>query len=207
MNDLNLKLVLKGERNYVHGTTMFDEVVRLLSDVGCKQLNAVEFLIHKMTSANLKLVVEPYREVSPVSDDIALIRFVVNGQSMQACVKLQEGMPETRMPYDESAVTNRCEINVANRSIRLLNDGFGFSPIEVLVSMNKALHLAVLDKPADTSWVFCRWDSPAWPLLAGLSGVTITLKQTLGTRLTRADVELAGQLLGQIYFSAKAAAS
>lgn len=205
MNDSNLKLVFKGERNYVHGTTMFDETVRLLSDAGYEPLNAVEFLIHKMTSANLKLVVEPYREAAPASDDVAVMRFAADGQPMQACVKLQDGMPETRMPYDESAVSNRCEIDAAARSIRLLNDGFGFSQIEVLVSMNKALHLAVLDKPADTSWVFCRWDSPVWPLRADLSGATVTLKQTLGTRLTRADVELDGQMLGQIYFSAKAA--
>lgn len=205
MNDLNLKLVFKGERNYVHGTTMFDETVRLLSDAGYKPLNAIQFLIHKMISTNLKLVVEPYREAAPASGDVAVMRFAADGQSMQACVKLQDGMPETRMPYDESAVSNDCEIDAATRSIRLLNDGFGFSQIEVLVSMNKALHLAVLEKPADTSWVFCRWDSPAWPLPGDLSGVTVTLKQTLGTRLTRANIELDGQMLGQIYFSAKTA--
>lgn len=205
MNDSNLKLVFKGERNYVQGTTMFDETVRLLSDAGYEPLNAIQFLIHKMISTNLKLVVEPYREAAPAGEDAAVMRFAADKQSMQACVKLQDGMPETRMPYDESAVLNHCEIDAATRSIRLLNDRSGFSQIEVLVSMNKALHLAVLDKPADTSWVFCRWDSPAWPLSADLNGVTVTLKQTLGTRLTRADVELAGQMLGQIYFSAKAA--
>lgn len=204
MDDSNLKLVFKGERNYVHGTTMFDETVRLLSDAGYEPLNAIQFLIYKMISTNLKLVVEPYREAAPANEDAAVMRFAADGQSMQACVKLQDGMPETRVPYDESAVLNHCEIDATTRRIRLLNDGFGFSQIEVLVSINKALHLAVLDKPA-TSWVFCRWDSPAWPLPADLSGVTVTLKQTLGTRLTRADVELAGQMLGQIYFSAKAA--
>jgi hypothetical protein len=205
MSDSNLKLVFKGARNYVAGTTMFDETVRLLSDAGYEQLNTVEFLIHKMTSANLMLVVDLYREASPASDDIAVMRFAVDGKPMQARVKLQDGIPEMRIPYDESAVSNHCEIDLAPRSIRLLNDLLGFSQIEVLVSMNKALHLAVLDKPADTSWVFCRWDSPEWPLPADLSSVTVTLKQALGTRLTRAGVELDGQILGQIYFSAKAA--
>jgi hypothetical protein len=206
MNNFNLKLAFKGERNYVHGTTMFDETVRLLSEAGYTQLNNVEFLIHRMTSANLRLVVEPYRENLSASDDVAVMRFSANEHSMQSYIKLHEGMPETRMPYDESAVSDRCEIYAATRSIQLVNDGVGYSQIEVLVSMNKSLHLAVLDKPADSSWVFCRWNSLAWPLPANLRGVTVTLKQTLGTRLTCANVELGGQILGQLFFSAKVVA-
>jgi hypothetical protein len=205
MNALNLNLVLKGGRNYVHGTTMFDETVRLLSDLGYEQLNSVEFLIHKMTCTNLTLVVEPHHDTPSTIDDIALMRFFVNGQLMQACIKSQEGVPEIRIPYDESVIKNRCEINSSHRSIQILNSSFDFSQIEVIVSMNKALHLAVLDKPSDASWVFCRWDSQVWPLPSDLSGVTVILKQALGTRLTRADVELSGNMLGHIYFSAKVA--
>ena len=203
MRELDLNLMFKGERNYVHGPTIFDETVRLLSEAGYKQLNTVNFLIHKMTNSNLKLVVEPYHEAARTDDDVAVLKFAVDERPMLACIKLRSGTPDKRIPYDESTVWDRCKIDVATRSIQLLKDGFGASPIEILVSMNKALHLAVLDKPVGTSWVFCRWDSPAWPLPDDLSGMTITLKQTLGTRLTRADVELNGQMLGQIYFSAK----
>lgn len=205
MNDCKLKLAFKGERNYVQGTTIFDETIRLLSAAGHSQLNNLEFLIHKITSANLRLVIETHHDTAPAFDDIAVMKFVANGQPMHACIRPDAGVPDVRVPYDESAVVDRCEIDAATRSIRLVLDDSGFSQIEVLVSMNKALHLAVLEKPEGTSWVFCRWDSPCWLLPADLSGVTVTLKQTLGTRLTRADVELRGQVLGQIYFSAKAA--
>jgi hypothetical protein len=206
MNDLKLKISFKGNRNYVHGTTMFDETVRLLSEVGYRQLVKVEFLINRMSSANLRLAVEPYRETSSANDAVAVMRFYANEHAMQACIKIDDGVPETRISYNETAVTDICEIDAATRSIRLLNELVGFSQIEVLVSMNKAMHLAVFDNPAKTSWVFCRWDSLAWPLPASMSGVTITLKQALGTRLTRADVELGNQMLGQIYFSTKGVA-
>ena len=144
--------------------------------------------------------------IVPEQDNIAMLRLTVGDEQIQARIRSDSGVPDQRVAYDESLVTKQCQIDAAARSIKLVNDDSGFSQIEVLVSMNKALHFAVLDKPADTTWVFCRWDSPAWPLPDDLSGVIVMLKQTLGTRLTRADVELDGQMLGQIYFSAKVAA-
>ncbi|MBD3815348.1 MAG: hypothetical protein IE913_02600 [Halothiobacillus sp.] len=204
MNDRRLRLVFKGARNYVHGTTMFDETARLLLAAGYNQMADVKFVIHEMTSVNLRLVVEEYHD-NAVADSVAIMRFTADGQPMQARIVPDDGVPEARVPYDESIIENCCQIDSAGRSIQLARDSSGFSQIEVLVSMNKALHLAVLEKPAQTSWVFCRWDGSAWPLPADLSGVTIGLKQTLGTRLTRAEVVLGQETLGQIYFSAKAA--
>ncbi|ASC64846.1 hypothetical protein B9P52_11255 [Achromobacter denitrificans] len=176
----------------------------MLSEAGYKQLIDVKFLIHEMTSANLRLVIEPHHD-SAVADSVAIMRFTADGQPMRARIVPDEGTPDVRVPYDESVIEECCQIDVAARSIQLAKDDSGFSQIEVLVSMNKALHLAVLEKPAQTSWVFCRWDGSELPLPADLSGVTIGLRQALGTRLTRADVELGQEMLGQIYFSAKAA--
>ncbi|WP_313698726.1 hypothetical protein [Achromobacter sp.] len=204
MNDRKLKLVFKGARNYVHGTTMFDETVRLLAEAGYNQLADIKFVIHEMTSVNLRLVVEEYHDIA-AANSVAIMRFTAGGQAMQARIVSDDGAPAARVPYDEARIESCCQIDTTTRDIRLSRDISGFSQIEVLVSMNKALHLAVLEKPAQTSWVFCRWDGFAWPLPADLSGVTIRLKQTLGTRLTRADVALGQETLGQIYFSAKAA--
>ncbi|MGE8567007.1 hypothetical protein D3C85_953570 [compost metagenome] len=204
MNDRRLKLVFKGARNYVQGATMFDEAVRLLAEAGYNQLVDVKFLIHEMTSVNLRLVVEQYQD-NVAADSVAIMRFTADGQPMQARIVPDDGAPDVRVPYDESMIVNCCQIDSAARSIQLARDSSGFSQIEVLVSMNKALHLAVLEKPAQTSWVFCRWDGSAWPLPTDLSGLTIRLKQTLGTRLTRADVGMGQETFGQIYFSAKAA--
>ncbi len=205
MGDRRLHLAFKGNRDYVHGTTMFDEAARCLSDVGHTQLTDVEFLIHKMANTHLRLHVGPQQAGAPTADDIAVMRFVAQGQPMQARLKSDAGVPELRVPYDESQITHRCEVDAAARCIRLARDVPGFSQIEVLVSMCKALHLAVLDKPQGTNWVFCRWESPEWPLRAGLHGVSMALKQTLGTRLTRTEVESNGHPIGQIYFSAKTA--
>ncbi|CAB3664940.1 hypothetical protein [Achromobacter aegrifaciens] len=206
MNDRKLKLVLKGTRNYVQGSTILDEATRLLREAGYPQLAGVKFLIYEMTNSNLEMTVEALRDKAPAADSVAILSFEADGEVTQARIRQVEGSPHVRVPYDESAIVSRCQIDPAARSIRLTQHDFGFSPIEVFVSMNKALHLAVLEKSEATNWVFCRLDCPAWPVrVSDLSGVTITLKQALGTRLTRAGVELGQQKLGEIYFSAKAA--
>jgi len=69
--------------------------------------------------------------------------------------------------------------------------------------MTKALHLALLEKPEKTQWVFCRWHCTHWPLAQNLNGISIILKQALGSRLTRSWVTLHGNQIGQIDFSAK----
>lgn len=206
MNRYKLKLGFKGERKYIQGPDILNQAMRCIFQTYQGDLGNVEFLIHRMTGKDLYLEFESLdKGVVPEPDDIAILRLTVGNEQIQARIRPDSGTPDQRVAYDESLVTKQCQLDAATRSIKLVNDDSGFSQIEVLVSMNKALHLAVLDKPADTSWVFCRWDSPVWPLRADLSGATVTLKQTLGTRLTRADVELDGQMLGQIYFSAKAA--
>jgi hypothetical protein len=206
MNRYKLKLGFKGERKYIQGPDILNQAMQCIFQTYQGDLGNVEFLIHRMTGKDLYLEFESLdKGVVPEPDDIAILRLTVGNEQIQARIRPDSGTPDQRVAYDESLVTKQCQLDAATRSIKLVNDDSGFSQIEVLVSMNKALHLAVLDKPADTSWVFCRWDSPVWPLRADLSGATVTLKQTLGTRLTRADVELDGQMLGQIYFSAKAA--
>jgi hypothetical protein len=205
MTNSKLNLVFKDERNYVHGTTIFDETIRLLNGTGFTRLESIEFVLQKMIDTNLQLSIDNQGTSAPEPEEVAIMRFVVDGQLMQARITPDTGAPGVRVPYDEIVVTSRCEIDPGARSIRLAQDDSGFSQIEVLVSMTKALHLAVLEIPKGSNWVFCRWDSPGWPMPDDLSGVMVTLRTTLGTRFTRADVKLNGQMLGEIYFSAKLA--
>jgi len=201
-----LKIGFKGERNYIQGTEMLDQAMHIIRQNGVIEIRDLEFIIQRMATHHLQLEIERAEGARKVgNDDVAVIKFTAGEERLLARIMAAPGTPQDRVPYDESLVTRYCQINSANRSIRLAEDCSGHSSIERLVSMNKALHLAVLEKPADTQWVFCRWDSPSWPLPEDLNHATIIVRQTLGSRLTRADVMLNDGQLGQIYFSAKPA--
>ncbi|MBO9552001.1 hypothetical protein [Pseudomonas sp.] len=201
-----LNIGFKGERSYIQGADMLDRAMQVIRQHQLIEIRDIEFIIQRMTHQNLQLEIERATDARKVAaDDIAVIKFTVGEERLLARITTASGSPQVRVPYDESPVTRHCQIDSVSRSIRLAEDSSGHSSIERLVSMNKALHLAVLEKPADTQWVFCRWDSPKWPLPEDLNHATIILRQTLGSRLTRADVMLNDCQLGQIYFSAKPA--
>lgn len=206
MNKFDLELGFKGARKYIQGPDIFNESIRVLANEVSGEITRLEFLIHKMTDRELYLIIDE-SVAFPVHEeqDIATLRLNDQQKQFQARICATAYQPARRQPYDESTITNRCILDTDAKEIILKDNAVPYSVMEVLVSMNKALHLAVLPKPEGSSWVFCRWDSPAWPLPENIKGVTVSLKQALGTRLTRSDVSLDGKLLGQIYFSAKAA--
>ncbi len=205
MEQYPLNLTFKGDRTYIHGTSMLDESTRILNRVFQGEVSMLEFMIHKMTNTNLLLELYDLKSChSPIKDDIAITRLVINGQLILGRICSTSGQPNKRSPYNEAEIVGLCEINFAEKKVLLLSDISTYSAIEILVAMNKALHIQTLEKPVDSSWVFCRWDSPKWPLPASLSGVTISIKQALGSRLTKSEVCLNGAILGNIYFSAKA---
>lgn len=205
MKQYPLNLTFKGDRTYIHGCSMVDESTRILNRAFQGEISMLEFMIHKMTNKNLFLKIYDLKScTSPSKDDIAITRFVINGQPILGRICSTSGQPNKRSPYNEAEIVDLCEINFSERKILLLSDISTHSAIEILVAMNKSLHLQTLKKPESSSWVFCRWDSPKWPLPKNLNGVTISIKQALGSRLTKSEVCLNGAILGNIYFSAKA---
>lgn len=203
MKKFELNFSFKGKRQYIQGPDIFNECANILKSQFRGALQDVEFVIHRMTDRDLVLVL--HEEMSGAEPDalpMAQFSFHVAGQKWSCDLLELNGKPAARNEYDESLVVNLCDIDVSGRQIVLSRGAAPFSAMETLVSMNKAMHQLVFPE-IEGSWVFCRWSSPVWPLAQGLHGVCIQLIQALGTRLTRSQVSLNGQVLGHIYFSAR----
>jgi hypothetical protein len=109
--------------------------------------------------------------------------------------------PQERYPYDEEALRSFCEVDVHGRKIHL-RKGSPLTPIETFVAMTKALHIDLFPT-APGKWVFCRLETALWPPAVELSNISVSIIQTLGTRLTKNRIEHEGDLVGWIYFSSK----
>lgn len=193
----------KGARQYIQGPDIFNECTRFLQEQCSNNFERIEFVIHRMTDSNLVPIICE-QETPSQPNALIVAEFSCQAENRHWKIQLQEtgNRPNGRNPYDESAVVDHCRVDVEGRYIVLERGETPYSVMETLVSMNKALHLQVFPDMAG-SWVFCRWSSPRWPLGASLNGVRIQLIQTLGTRLTRAEVSREGNFLGHIYFSAR----
>jgi hypothetical protein len=199
MKKFDLNLCYKGERQYIHGTDMLNKSVELLREQFQGEFAGFDFTIHRMSDSNLSLCLYPHDQAPElIEQDIVALKFDAAGESWEARLKETEDQPDCRYPFDEESIVRLCAINSAERSIQLQHEA-QYSTIEILVAMTKALHLDVYPG-LDANWMFCRWESPHWPLGVSLNGACVRLLQALGTRLTRSEVSLDGVILGHIYF-------
>ena len=204
MHFIELSLGFKGERTYIHGTDMLNATMQAITrHAPHARIEKLDFRISRMTKCLLTCHWWP--RSSPRSlpgEAVASFTFQLDGIDHEGKLIQAESCADTRRAYDESPIEKRCVFRPTHRSVSLTTMPDDFSPLEVLVSMNKALHLKELTIPSASQWVFCRWESPEWPPCFDLSGVGLTLEQTLGTRLTRSRIELNAEHIATIYFSA-----
>ncbi len=204
MMSAELAIGFKGERRYIYGPDMLDAA---MAEIAGKNngaiLSQVDFRIHKMTATNLILHwCQKEKGKFEISNAVATLDFLSEGKPYVAALNEGSTASNQRQPYDEATILNQCVFNPEARIAKLIEMPMGFSTIKILVSMNKGLHLNALTKPESTQWIFCRWEGAQWPLPNNLSGATLTIDQTLGSRLTRARAELNKNVIGYVYFSA-----
>lgn len=157
------------------------------------------FVMNRMTGRNLDLVLD---EKSPAGvAPVASVRFEAQGARRHALLVERAEEPRGRHPYDEDALRARCRIGLPSRSI-VLEGQSPFTPAETMVAMTKALHLALFPDPA-AKWLFGRLEAPRWPPASFQEGVTVTLANAVGTRLTKSRVSLGDATLAWIFFALK----
>ncbi|CAB3804352.1 hypothetical protein [Pararobbsia alpina] len=195
----DLEFHFKGRRDYVQGPDMLNEVGKTIRACMEGSLTGLDFAVHRMTHHNLALELAEGEAAPQAVDAVATLGFEVRGVRWNGRLVERAEMPVERIAYDEARVLQVCSLDAQARIIEL-KTAAPFSPIETIVSMNKALHVAVF--PGTTQpWVFCRWRGPSWPLPEDLAGCRVQIRQAIGTRFTRSSVSLGETVIGQIDFS------
>lgn len=104
---------------------------------------------------------------------------------------------DCRVDYDEDLVVARC--SYGEDSIAILGET-GCRPIEVAVSMTKALHNRQM--PAVSGrWIFTKLEMGRLFRPGDARNLSILLRQNLHGRLTKSDIRAGGESIGSIYFS------
>lgn len=184
-----------------HGTDMVNAAMRELAHAGAAgEVANLVFAINRITGRDLDLVLG---EGEPAQPPVATLRFESGGARQHAILVERTEEPRGRYAYDEDSLRARCRIDAGARSI-VLEARSPFTPVETIVAMTKALHLALFSDKA-AAWLFGRLEAPRWPPARFQEGVTITLGHALGTRLTKSRVSLGEETLAWIYFALKEA--
>jgi hypothetical protein len=183
----DLELPLLEQRTYLHGTTLFDAMMRSVPEGA-----AVSFKIPKrIDSDRVRLQVAGAAEASA---SLSWTRGAESGQ-LAALERPASAQPR-RERYDEAYVEQRAV--VAGKSA-VLSEPPPYGLVQALIPLFKAL----LKKQAVTTtpgqWMFTRLDLSAQP--RAFVPLELVLAGAVPNQLARAKVRCAGTELGMLYFS------
>jgi hypothetical protein len=196
---MNLDFYYKGDRNYVHGTSMYEEIMTLLESRGFHRISNLDWRFGKILRNNLDYEILRDYQLKGREWDSSL-KFTFNGFNYVVILKENNSRIAKRKVYLESSIVEKTQCNIANKSINLRRIE-GFTTIECLVAINKALHEKVLN-PASGKWYFTRLQIQK-PLPSNWSSLDVYLVNAKNARLTKGDVYIDEQCIGCIFFSLK----
>lgn len=182
---------LKGARQYVHGTSIFNAFVNAAKDAGYTQGN-IDVIFKKMVS-NPGCFIQ-MRASLPEDSSVAVVTGADNSKTTFCLVPADCIGPITKVGYDEEAVCAGAVIEGSSISVKNATHD---DEIELLVALCKKLHQTYFD--IDKRWLFSRYKG-RFPL--ELSGeVALSIAKNVGTKLTCSDVVSGGVKVGEIFFS------
>jgi hypothetical protein len=192
-----LNIQFKGERNYLHGTDMFNATLEYLSTQdSSKEVTDIEFSFHQLAHSALDL----YNEMQANhGKPVAECSYSIKGVPGKVYLYESGDVVSGRYPYDESQICRNFIIQTDKATGSVVGE-FRFSEIEVWVALTKALHLGVLSE-VKGKWLFVRGKFPGSIQNLGTGERTLRIISNFQNRLTKTLLFRGGVKVGEIFFS------
>jgi hypothetical protein len=193
MKKYSLEFCFKGSRNYVHGTDIFNKVIKQLKN---EMLNKkIDLSFHGIARTNIDLVNE-----KPENKELIkfAIKFINKDNKKEVMYGIENGKKiECRYEYPEENIYNLSNLNLEKKEV-VLNKDTSFSFIENVIALNKYL-LVNLFSNANGKWYFTRLQlkeniDSNYPL-------KLILKGSFNLKLTKTEIFVDNKSVGFIYFS------
>jgi hypothetical protein len=194
-----LELPFRGERNYLHGTDLYQAITTVLGSAVAAGPLSLTF--HSLLQNQPDLVCSA-QSLRHLREDAAFrgeLRFGSGEQTLNAVLMESLRPVAQRKACNENEVAAAAAVDETERTAVLELPNIG-TPIELVVFLNKHMHLRLLPH-LSPKWLFARLELSA-PLPAEPPAkLFIQIKQVLGSRFTRSDIFWDGQKAGSISFS------
>ena len=189
-------LAFKGDRTYLHGTSIFEWVVWELMQQGI-ELFDFDFRIRR-PARNLLELVEGTRQDFP--DATATLTTSHGSQLKNYCIVQSSRPVEEQRPYDESVIRRHMSWTSRNPASVKVPKVFGLSDIELWVSANKFMLQQEMVKTSG-QWVFTSLRGQFYRESKRGSIHTLTVATGIDARLTRSHIGVDENYVGSLDFS------
>lgn len=186
-----IRFVLKGKRDYVQGTSVFNALVDIASNSGFQSGN-LSMSLKRMLVGTCCFVEQRAGE----SDDAVIAKFTDDNGTVWPLVISDSSAEEApvREPFDEETA---CKGSRVHGESIVLEHPKHDDLIELVVSLCKKVHIETVS--STKKWIFSRYDGKA--PLARPKIIEIQIRKKVGTKLTCSDVIFDGVKVADLFFS------
>ena len=189
---MRLKLPFLGQRNYLHGTTLFDAMTVNLSTA-----SSVSFKFARMVYSDQVDLVDFNAAPARTEEFLVALTWQYGGeQGWRGVRELPISTVVERRPYPEGEVTEAATFTPQQATFRGASN---FSFVATLVPLHKALLLRNQIGQGKGQWVFTRLDLSAIPVT--YRELSLQIEHVLGRRMVKSRVLVDGSPRGAIFFS------
>lgn len=185
----DLDLTFKGQRNYIHGSDIYNKIVATFGPY-----RTLELQFHRMLAMSPVMTLLAPDEEQAGYDAFGLI--VIDNTTLR--VGIRAGTRDTgdrRYPYDEDGATNGA---ILAEQIITQKPPFQYTFIEHVIALNKKLLMSRFPERS-IKWLFTRLEMNFMP--KDIQHLRLTHTKSLGTRLIISEIAVNERDCGRIFFS------
>ena len=199
LQSVSLKLAYKGDRNYLQGPDIYNAVTRIVSGRNPSIVfNRIKMVFHKLARNQCKLTYGNYSALEQMPKNInAEVSFIAPSFHIIGWLVETDEHIIDRIPYPEEDIVKQTSIE---GNIITIEGEVQFTPIEILVSMTKHLHMSLYPIKAGR-WIITRLELNRLLTIFDASKFKVEIEKNLNNRLTRGSIHSGEEMLGYIYFS------
>jgi hypothetical protein len=188
----SLTLCFLGQRDYLHGTTLFDALEPWYAGG-----SDIRFKLGRMMRTDRVAVEEASQGALDVAKYAATLHWrTVSGEHRLGVVPLEPLSAPRRLPFDEEAIVGRAQWD--GSQVTLIGQR-GESFVRSVVALNKALLFRVLTPTLPGQWLFTRLEL-ARPI-SRFEQLRLTYKSSVGLAAVSTAMEVDGVGVGNVMFS------
>jgi hypothetical protein len=198
MRKFNLNLSFKGDRNYLHGTSIFDECFKIIKNIFNEYPEQIELKIYNILRKNpIIYLLDDYEESKDMGKVNAIMKFKSQGRHYKMIVIESNSLPLERIKYNENKITANSILNLDSLNVTSsFKNKYSF--IENLVSNNKLLLTSCYK---GSEWLFAKIYLSSYNNYFKTVKLTHSISKRL--ELVKTNIFVNGELIGAIFFSIK----
>lgn len=191
---IDFEFCYKGERGYVHGTDIYNQLMLFLTDSKI-ECSSADLSFHGVTKNNLTFVLD---ELPPEKDAKFIFKYTDQSGQKKSIFGLENDHPvKCRYPYNENEIYEKALIDISAQRL-VIEEDTSYSFIENIVALNKFL-LEQLFPNVIGKWYFTRIQLKEIPQKK--FPVTLVFKSHFNFKLTKTEIMVDSKVIGYIYFS------